>query len=190
VLGRLYFGAVVLAGLDLAEGLLAGGFGFQSAGVGITFELTSPDVGVLADLLGVDDGGGEGLPTGLLSFGWGQQDLGGISPTGTNLVVQLGAVEGPGVGGGVGVGPFFGEVQLGGGGLRGLRGARGGPAYSSSRSAVTLLVRAVLARIAFSSRSWRAGSGCVSRPLGSGPVGEAAGSWCAPRLACRSRSAI
>jgi len=48
VFGRLYFRGVVLAGCDLAEGLLAGGFGFQSAGVGITFEFTSPDVGVLA----------------------------------------------------------------------------------------------------------------------------------------------
>jgi len=126
VLGRLHFGAVGLVGCDLAEGLLAGGFGFQPGGVGITFEFTSSDVGVLADLFGVDDGGGEGLPTRLLSFPWGQQDLGGISPTGPNLVVQLGAVEGPGAGVDVGVGPFFGEVQLGGGGLRGVRGARVG----------------------------------------------------------------
>jgi len=107
VLGRLYFRGVVLVGCDLAEGLLPDGFGFQPAGVGIAFEFTSPDVGVLADLFGVDDGGGEGLPTGLLSFPWGQQDLGGINAPGPNLVVQLGAVKGPGVGVGVGVGPIF-----------------------------------------------------------------------------------
>jgi len=98
VLGHLYFGAVVLVGLDLAEGLLAGGFGFQPAGVGIAFEFTSPDVGVLADLLGVDDGGGEGLPAGSGSFPWVSRISAGSTPRARTWLSSSARCRGPALG--------------------------------------------------------------------------------------------